>query len=57
MDISKISTPGTPKSHMVYHEDPENLHVNTLERHCILFLSEKNRILSEKEKTPVVLSF
>jgi beta-galactosidase len=34
MDISKISTPGTPKSHIVYHEDPENLHVNTLERHC-----------------------
>lgn len=34
MDISKIAPPGTPKSVMIYHEDPENLHINTLERHC-----------------------
>lgn len=34
MDISKISAAGSPKSHMIYHEDPQQLHVNTLEKHC-----------------------
>ena len=34
MDISKIAAPGTPKSKMVYHEDLQQLHINTLDRHC-----------------------
>ena len=34
MDLSKISVPGTPKSKMIYHENPEQLHINTLEKHC-----------------------
>ena len=34
MDISKIAAPGTPKSKMIYHEDLQQLHVNTIERHC-----------------------
>ncbi|MBP0957177.1 MAG: glycoside hydrolase family 2, partial [Oscillospiraceae bacterium] len=34
MDISKIAAPGSPKSRMIYHEDPQQLHVNTLEKHC-----------------------
>ena len=34
MEISKIAAPGTPKSKMIYHEDPEQLHINTLEKHC-----------------------
>ncbi|MGN0636988.1 MAG: glycoside hydrolase family 2 TIM barrel-domain containing protein [Huintestinicola sp.] len=34
MDISKISAQGSPKSKMIYHEDPFQLHVNTLEKHC-----------------------
>lgn len=34
MDISIISQTGSPKSKMIYHEDPEKLHVNTLEKHC-----------------------
>ena len=34
MEISKIAAPGTPKSRMIYHENPEQLHVNTLEKHC-----------------------
>ena len=34
MDISKISAVGSPKSHMIYHEDPQQLHVGTLEKHC-----------------------
>ena len=44
MDISKISAPGTPKSKMIYHEDLQQLHINTLERHCyfIPFGTEQN---------------
>ncbi|MDY2846821.1 MAG: glycoside hydrolase family 2 TIM barrel-domain containing protein [Oscillospiraceae bacterium] len=34
MDISKISPQGTPKSRMIYHEDPDKLHINTLDKHC-----------------------
>ena len=34
MDISKISAPNSPKSKMIYHEDPRKLHINTLEKHC-----------------------
>lgn len=34
MDISKIAAPGSPKSKMVFHEDPQQLHINTLEKHC-----------------------
>lgn len=34
MDISKLAVPGTPKSNLIYHEDPQTLHVNTLSKHC-----------------------
>ena len=34
MDISKIAAHGSPKSMMIYHEDPQQLHVNTQEKHC-----------------------
>lgn len=34
MDISKISAVGLPKSKMIYHENPEQLHIGTLEKHC-----------------------
>lgn len=34
MDITKIAAPGSPKSVMRFHEDPESLHVNTLPNHC-----------------------
>lgn len=34
MDISKISAAGSPKSKMIYHENPEQLHIGTLEKHC-----------------------
>lgn len=34
MDISKISAVGSPKSKMIYHEDPEQLHIGTLQKHC-----------------------
>ena len=44
MDISKIAAPGTQKSKMIYHENPESLHVNTLDKHCYLvpFGKEQN---------------
>ncbi|MCH5194870.1 MAG: DUF4981 domain-containing protein, partial [Oscillospiraceae bacterium] len=34
MDISKIAAPGSPKSKMICHEDPQQLHIGTLEKHC-----------------------
>ena len=34
MDISKISAVGSPKSKMIYHENPEQLRIGTLEKHC-----------------------
>ena len=34
MDISKISAVDSPKSKMIYHEVPEQLHIGTLEKHC-----------------------
>ena len=34
MDIKTISAIGSPKSYMIYHEDPQQLHINTLSKHC-----------------------
>ena len=34
MDISKISSVGSPKSKMIYHENTEALHIGTLDKHC-----------------------
>lgn len=34
MDISKIAAPGSQKSRMIFHEDPQKLHINTLDKHC-----------------------
>ena len=34
MNISQIAKSGSSKSHMVYHEDPDHFHVNTLENHA-----------------------
>lgn len=44
MDISKIAEANTPKSKMIYHENPESLHINTLDKHCyfIPFGKEQN---------------
>ncbi len=53
MDISKIAAANTPKSKMIYHENPEKLHINTV----ILFLSEKTKIPLKTEKIPIALSF
>lgn len=34
MDILKIAAAGSPKSRMTYHENPQKLHINTLDKHC-----------------------
>ncbi len=34
MDISKIAAAESARSKMVYHENPDILHVGTLDRHC-----------------------
>ena len=34
MNIEQISAKGSPKSRMIYHEDPQQLHIGTLEKHC-----------------------
>ena len=34
MNISEIAAGGTPKSRMIYHENAEELHVNTFDKHC-----------------------
>ncbi len=41
MNIKQISSPGSSKSCMIYHEDPNVFHVNTLENHCY-FIPFKN---------------
>jgi len=34
MNIRQVAKAGSPKSHMVYHENPEVFHVNTMANHC-----------------------
>ncbi len=36
MNITEIAAVDSPKSKMKYHEDPQQLHVNMLEKHCYL---------------------
>ena len=43
MDISKIAAPGTPKSKMIYHEDPHLLHINTIDKHCYFIPFDKEQ--------------
>ena len=51
MNLEKISAKNSPKSKMIYHENPERLHVNTLEKHCyfIPFAKEQNPFLGREE--------
>lgn len=34
MNITQIAKKGSAKAEMVYHENPDIFHVNTLENHC-----------------------
>lgn len=45
MNMLQIATPGSSKAQMIYHENPDVFHVNTLKNHCyfIPFSDEKNK--------------
>lgn len=52
MDISKIAAPNTPKSKMIYHENPEIPHINTLERHCYFIpFGKEGNPFDDREKS------
>lgn len=43
MDILKIAKAGSAKSKMIFHEDPDTLHVGTLGRHCYFIPFKKGQ--------------
>lgn len=43
MDITKIAAPGSHKSKMIYHEDLQSLHINTLDEHAYFVPFAKNQ--------------
>ena len=51
MNLKEIAKENIPKSYMVYHENPDTLHVNTEEKHCyfIPFAKGQNPFLSREE--------
>ncbi len=52
MDITKIAAPDSPKSKMTYHEDPQALHINTLDKHCYFIPFGKNQeAFSDRENS------
>ena len=52
MDIRLISKPDTPKSKMIYHEDPSQLHINTLDSHNYFIPFDLNENpFSDREKS------
>lgn len=52
MDISKIAAPGSPKSKMIFHEDPQQLHINTLEKHCYFIpFAEGQDAFADRERS------
>lgn len=52
MDISLIAKAGTPKSHMIFHEDPEKLHIGTLPDHAYFIPFAKGQDpFDEREKS------
>ncbi len=52
MNIKTISRADSAKSFMVYHEDPEVLHVGTLDRHCYFIpFSKKQQPFESRERS------
>ncbi len=52
MNIAKISAPDTPKSRMIYHENPEALHIGTLPDHAwFIPFCENGNPFDSKEKS------
>lgn len=52
MDILKIAAPDSQKSKMIFHEDLQQLHIGTLDKHCyfIPFAKEQNPF-DDREKS------
>lgn len=52
MDILKIAAPDSQKSKMIFHENPQQLHIGTLDKHCyfIPFAKEQNPF-DDREKS------
>ncbi len=57
MNIKDISRPGSAKSNMIYHEDPQSLHINTLPPHCYLmpFATDADPFVSPYESSKMEL--
>ena len=54
MNIASIAGAGSAKSHMIYHEDLEQLHINTLPNRCYFVPFEKGQDPFERrEKSEV----
>ncbi|WP_051589035.1 glycoside hydrolase family 2 [Ruminococcus sp. NK3A76] len=52
MNIKTISRPGSPKSYMTCHEDPETLHIGTLESHAYFIPFAKGQdAFAEREES------
>ena len=52
MNIKTISRPGSPKSYMTCHEDPERLHIGTLENHAYFIPFAKGQdAFAEREES------
>lgn len=52
MNIEQISAAGSPKSKMIYHEDPQQLHIGTLEKHCYFIpFSKAQNPFESREKS------
>ncbi len=51
MNLEKIALPGSAKSKMIYHENPNELHINTLDKHAyfIPFDREQNPFAQREE--------
>ncbi len=43
MDVLQIARKGSAKAEMIYHENPDIFHVNTLENHCYFIPFEKGK--------------
>ena len=51
MNLEKIALPGSAKGKMIYHENPDELHINTLDKHAyfIPFDEEQNPFANREE--------
>lgn len=55
MDLSLIAAKGSPKSKLIYHEDPSALHIGTLAEHCwfVPFARGEDAFLSKEHSSRV----